>query len=786
MLVVVLMLLNCDDKKGQNSKITVFSSTVEEQWKFSKYEVNSMKSNSDYSSLLEIKPDIKFQVIDGFGGCFNELGWKAVQYLNPKDQKHIIADLFDTIEGCAFNICRMPIGASDFALNWYSLNDTPGDFKMENFTIERDKERLIPYIKSAMKYNPKLKVWGSPWSPPVWMKENNAYNCNGKDARMKWEPEILKAHALYLSKYIEAYQDEGINVYAVHFQNEVAACQEFPSCLWTSEEQRDYIKYYLGPHFESNKIDAEIWLGTINKGDYENTAKIVLSDSAAKSYITGVGYQWEGKKSVRSTHEDFPDIKIMQTETECGDGSNDWLYAEHTYDLMNWYFKRGANSYMQWNMILDETSMSSWGWKQSAMITVNRKNRTYRLNPQYYIAKHFSRFIHAGAQRIDLGGDADYALAFKNPAGDIVVITRNPKDSPKKQTIKIGDKGIELMLNASSVNTVLIPSQMTQNINNDYVTEEYKLPIENYSQNGSYGVKIGHHMDKGNVLEYDLKVHKEGNYSIAINKKSNCDEAENIRLSANGEIANNMHFKMNKNKHLFLYNIFLNKSINYLEIATDNQCLELKPVKIRYYDDLIYKSSGPIYIDGILEKEWDGAANVYFADYSNGRENNAIDKDNYMKYMWDDKGLTLFFSIMDDNKYFVENDPLKGDAIELFLDIGNEKSPVYDENDFQFIFSLNGNDVWEQHGNQHLLKVATNVPDYKTSNFEVRIDWESLNSKPDIYDEIGIGIVYNDFDKNPDKDKLHKRQLGIFLENDHNNNAWNDPRLFGTLFLTND
>jgi glucosylceramidase len=128
------------------------------------------------ATYVNVDTATKYQTIDGFGGCFNELGWKALNSISAVQRDSVIRALFDTVTGCKFNLCRMPIGASDYGLNWYSLDETSGDYAMNQISVARDSAFLLQYIKAAMKYRPKLKMWGSPWSPPQWMKDNAAYN----------------------------------------------------------------------------------------------------------------------------------------------------------------------------------------------------------------------------------------------------------------------------------------------------------------------------------------------------------------------------------------------------------------------------------------------------------------------------------------------------------------------------------------------------------------------------------------------------------------------------------
>lgn len=298
---------------------------------------------------LEIT-DSTGRVIDGFGSCFNELGMKAIEYLSEKDREKILDALFSVNGDCQFNICRLPIGASDYALEWYSHNETEDDYGMEHFSIERDQKYIIPYIREALKRNPDIQFFASPWSPPTWMKHPKAYNYG----TLRWEKKILEAYALYFVKFIEAYEREGIHIHQLHVQNEVAADQKFPSCLWTGEQLQEFIRDYLGPAFEKHGLDTEIWLGTINApepwqemmsnttSDYDAYAGLVLSDPEAYKYIAGVGYQWAGKYAIQRTVQSYPELKYLQTENECGNGKNTWEYAQYVYNLFQHYLINGV------------------------------------------------------------------------------------------------------------------------------------------------------------------------------------------------------------------------------------------------------------------------------------------------------------------------------------------------------------------------------------------------------------------------------------------------------------
>jgi glucosylceramidase len=363
----------------------------------------------------------------------------------------------------------MPLGANDYAVDWYSHNETTNDYEMKFFSIERDRKRLIPYIKEAKKIYPNLKIWASPWCPPSWMKSNNHYACapaevndlpeSGAGREMhtqfRMEEKVLMAYALYFAKFIDAYKKESIDIYAVHVQNEPNSCQNFPSCIWTPSALAAFIGGYLGPQFQRDARDTEIWLGTIERPQIERVDTI-LTDPEAKKYITGVGFQWGGKGVIPEVHRKYPQLKLMQTETECGNGSNDWPAAEYTFSLMKHYFNHGANAYMYWNMVLDETGKSQWGWKQNSMISIDRTTKTITYNPEFYLMKHLSYFIKPGAKKLRSSDTTADLLAFQNPDGSIIIFAANRSDSDIKPAVKIEDKVLSMPLPAKSFNTFVL------------------------------------------------------------------------------------------------------------------------------------------------------------------------------------------------------------------------------------------------------------------------------------------------------------------------------------------
>jgi glucosylceramidase len=390
----------------------------------------------------------------GFGGCFNELGWTALNRLSRENRQRALESLFSAGKGCGFTYCRLPIGASDYAETWYSHNENPGDFKMKRFSIERDHRHLIPYIRAARELQPELYLFASPWSPPTWLKNPQAYN-NGK---LIWQPECLKAYALYFLRFVRSYAKEGIPIHAVHVQNEPNSDQKFPSCLWTGEKMRDFIRDYLGPLFRKERLDCEIWAGTIERADVNAWAQLILSDPAARRFITGVGYQWAGKGAVQRTKMAWPDVPVIQTENECGDGANTWDYAHYVFDLMHHYITNGAEAYVYWNMILQANGESTWGWRQNSMISVDAERATFTYNPEYYVMRHFASFVEPGSHVLMPEGIlAGNAMAFRKTDGRIVYVVHNPFATPAP--VRLGNNGqvAEFIMEPQSINTIVAP-----------------------------------------------------------------------------------------------------------------------------------------------------------------------------------------------------------------------------------------------------------------------------------------------------------------------------------------
>lgn len=432
-------------------------------------------ATSMFDRHIEVALDKPKQRIEGFGGAFSERGWDALSALPSGLKAQALASLFSNT-GAAFNICRTPIAANDIARKWYSYAETPGDFDLKDFSIANDRQTLIPYIRSAMAIQPELKLWASPWSPPIWMKTNGHYAMahswsdqpsnglkpeqQGKEGQDYFiqEDRYFDAYARYFRRYVEEYRKAGIEIGMVMPQNEFNSAQPFPSCCWTPEGLARFIPF-LGR--EMAKTGTDIFFGTLERPNVDMLSK-VMNDPKAGPLLKGVGIQWGGKGALEDISRRYPNFPIWGSEQECGRGTNDWHYTRYGWDLIKRYFNAGANAWHYWNMAMPLGGLTGWGWPQNALVSVDTQAGTYSLTNDYWLMKHLSAHVDRGAHFIPATSFLGFEnqLAFRNPNGDLVIVIQNDLATPHKIGIAIGGKQITPTLPADSFNTIVIPSSL--------------------------------------------------------------------------------------------------------------------------------------------------------------------------------------------------------------------------------------------------------------------------------------------------------------------------------------
>ena len=423
-------------------------------------------TDSTSNATVTVNDANAYQTWEGFGGAFNEKGWS---YLTTDDMKTQALQLLFGADGCNFAWGRIPIGASDYAMDRYSLNENAGDTSMSKFSIDRDMMKLIPYIKAAQAVKKDIRFWASPWSPPTWMKtgpynpNTGASHSNFDGGVMKSDDATMQAFALYLVKFVQAYADQGIKVEAVSPQNEPNYQQNYPSCHWDSSTFVTFVGKYLGPALATANLDTKVLDGTLsNPSGDADIGQMVLKDATAKTFIRAIGVQWGMADSgpVGTLKGLAGSIPLWLSETKCGGtiGStapapNDFNYGKDTWGYITAAIKNGLTAYNAWNMVLDKGGLGiddTRKWPQNALLVADSGSIT--ATPAYYVFRHFSQFVVPGAKRVDAtGGDA---VAFKNPDGSLVAVMFNSGSANNNYVVSIGGKKLQFAMPSAAWATI--------------------------------------------------------------------------------------------------------------------------------------------------------------------------------------------------------------------------------------------------------------------------------------------------------------------------------------------
>ena len=413
---------------------------------------------------IEVRSSERFQKMVGFGSSLEHTTCSNLFRLDGKSRAAALALLVNPEQGIGMNLMRLCMGTSDFAGEaWYSYDDLPPgqtDPNLDRFSIDHDKLYVIPCIKLAMTLNPKLSFFASPWSPPGWMKTT------GSMIGGQLKPECRAAYADYFVKFIQAYQREGIPIQAVTVQNEPGVDRalspdpkwHYPSCRWTGEQERDFIRDYLGPAIRRAGLRTKIWCYDHNynleaKADSPGLKypRAILNDSRAAAFVDAVGFHhYEGEPAGMSRfREEFPKVTMRLTE-----GSVFGIWGAS--DLME-RLRHGVVSYNAWVSILDDHGRPNNGPFPATHAILKLRSDTLRIEPlfEYYSYGHFMKFIQPGAVLIGSSAAAKELnhIAFKNPDGSIVLVVVNTRKTPSKLTIREGKRALDSAIGPETVIT---------------------------------------------------------------------------------------------------------------------------------------------------------------------------------------------------------------------------------------------------------------------------------------------------------------------------------------------
>ncbi len=449
----------CQPKDYKEAEIYITAKSTQQLMAncgFSPFE--SLEQPDENYPTIMIDVNRTFQTIEGFGGAFTDAAAVTFGKLPKESQDKILKACFDPVEGNGYTMCRTTIHSCDYSDEMYTYDSVAGDKDLKNFSIDHDMKYRIPFIKRAEEVaNGNIKIFASPWSPPAWMKTNSEMLHGGK-----LKPAYYQTWADYFVKYIKAYKAVGIPIWGVTVQNEAMATQVWESCVYTANEEKDFVRDYLGPTLKKNGLgDVKIMIWDHNRGIMYQRAEAAYEDPKASQYIWGMAFHWyvgEHFNNVAVVHDAFPDKKLLYTEAGM-DGS--WASAlriakNMIMDLNNW-----TNGYTFWNLVLDQTGGPRHAgglFDRSNIITANLKTGEFTLNPPHYTFGQFSKFIKPGAKRIACTSNSDdfIATAFINPDGKIAVVIMNLKDSEEIMQLWVNGKALKMRSPAEAVITMIL------------------------------------------------------------------------------------------------------------------------------------------------------------------------------------------------------------------------------------------------------------------------------------------------------------------------------------------
>jgi glucosylceramidase len=415
---------------------------------------------ADDEATIVIDDSIAYQTIDGFGASLTDASaWLLAEKLAPAQRELLMKRLFDREEGIGIAYLRLPMGASDFALEHYTYNDLPPgetDPELTRFSIGHDEAYIIPALLEARRINPDLKLMASPWSAPAWMKTSESLI--GGSLKL----EHYGTYADYFVEFVQAYEAAGLPIDAVTPQNEPHHVPgDYPGMRMEAVNQAEWIKQELGPAFADAGLTTKIviWDHNWDETYYPMT---VLNDPEAAKFVAGTAFHgYAGDVSSQSKVKDaFPDKDIYFTESSGG------AWADDFGDNLKWDMQQliigatrnWARTVLKWNLALDESHGPNKGGCQDCrgVVTIDSGTGDFALNEEYYAFGHASKFVKPGAVRIEsntLGSGSIENVAFRNPGGSIVLVALNSGDEEKPFAIRYAGRMLETSLPAGAAAT---------------------------------------------------------------------------------------------------------------------------------------------------------------------------------------------------------------------------------------------------------------------------------------------------------------------------------------------
>jgi len=485
---IIMSLIGCNTKQMELD-VEVYETSASGN-KLKKIEAIA---SGQVATQIKLLPDDTYQTITGFGGAFTESSAYLLNKLSKENRK-IVIDAYFSQEGANYSLTRTHMNSCDFSLSNYSYTPVEGDKELKHFTIDEDKDDLIPFIKDAMAASKDgFKIFGSPWSAAPWMKDNNKW------VGGKLLPEYYDTWALFFSKYVDAYKEEGIDIWGFTVENEpLGNGNNWESMHFSPDEMTNFVQHYLGPKLEAEgKGDIKILGYDQNREHLKEWVDSQFKNEETSKYFDGTAIHWYAStfdvfpEELQYAHNKAPEKLLIQSEA-CVDSEipkwqdDQWYWSQEATDwgwdwapekdkhlhpkyapvnryardiigcLNNW-----VDGWVDWNMVLDTKGGPNWfeNWCVAPVIVDPEKDEVY-LTPLYYTMAHFSKFIRPGAKRIGFENSDESLMvtAAKNKDGSIAIVVFNDEDTSKNFTLSLYEKTIDISINEKAIQTIIIPN----------------------------------------------------------------------------------------------------------------------------------------------------------------------------------------------------------------------------------------------------------------------------------------------------------------------------------------
>lgn len=443
----------------ENMKV-ISTTYIDNVKKTTEQEITINKNANPAMHVLNIYPDVTYQTWKGFGGALTQASAYVFNQMDEKDKEELIEGYFGC-SGNGYNLIRGHIDSCDFSVENYCAISDPDDTEFKKFSLERDEREIIPMMLMAKeKSSEPIELLLSPWSPPAFMKTNNDRNHGGK-----LKPEFRQMWADYICHYIKEYNNRGLIVKRITIQNEPMAVQTWDSCIYSSEEEKEFLKDYLYPAFIKNGLsDIKINIWDHNKEIMYERAKDIIDDETDKM-VGGIAFHWytgDHFEAVSLVRDTYPDKELIFTEGcveysrfDAGELPNAQMYAHDIIGNIN----HGMNAFIDWNVLLDSKGgpnhVNNY-CDAPMMYDVDKKELKKKLS--YYYIHHLSHYIKPGAKRVAVTKYTDKleVTAFKNLDGSVIAVILNRSGNDMPVVIRMDGGSGEFMSPANSIVTVVL------------------------------------------------------------------------------------------------------------------------------------------------------------------------------------------------------------------------------------------------------------------------------------------------------------------------------------------